>query len=318
MSSRTASIRPRNCACCSGDMEFHTAWAAAMRSASCSNSSSRLSGLPGNMSPYCSMNCSKLGLSSSPRLALLEHLVEGVVGVAHARHLLGGHRRQRVGCALEEGVGHLPAQLLDQFLERCTRLGGDEVVVLERLDATRHVAGLEVQGHAALGGHVAGHLGPPLVPRGAGLLLELVDGGTLVGLNLVELGRQIRPVGRPGRPRPASRPGGGAAASSRSRSPGICSPSARTHTRAQESSQCVVEIAPGQQVVRQAGQQVVEDRGRGIPGCRPTRSSRNGRSPGGLLTPPVQGACARGVLVQPLGQVQALEQELEGTCHEGG
>ncbi len=42
------------------------AWAAAIRSASCSSSSSRFWGFPGNMSPNCSMNCSKLGSMGSP------------------------------------------------------------------------------------------------------------------------------------------------------------------------------------------------------------------------------------------------------------
>ena len=50
-------------------------------------------------------------------LALLEHLVERVVRVAHARHLLGVHVGERVGRPLEEGVGHLAAELLDQLLE---------------------------------------------------------------------------------------------------------------------------------------------------------------------------------------------------------
>ena len=65
-------------------------------------------------------------------LALLEHLVQRVVGVAHPRHLLGVHVGERVGGALEEGVGHLAAQLLDQLLEALAGLGGDEVVVLQR------------------------------------------------------------------------------------------------------------------------------------------------------------------------------------------
>ena len=212
MSSSTASIRLRSCACCSGESEFHTAWAAAMRSASCSSSSSRVDGLPGNMSPNCSMNCSKLGSRSLAPLALLEHLVEGVVGVAHAGHLLGAHRRQRLGRPLEEGVGHLPAQLLDQLLELLAGLGGDEVVVLQGLDPARQVARLQVEGHAALGGHVVGDLGPALVARGRRVLDQARRWRPAPRPRSRRAAPRSRPCARRDRLRPEARPGGGATA----------------------------------------------------------------------------------------------------------
>ena len=106
-------------------------------------------------------------------------------------HLLGAHAGQRVGGAFEEGVGHLAAQLLDQLLEALPGLGGDEVVVLERADAPGRVVGLEVERHAALGGHVAGDLLAALVARGLGLVEQLVDGRPLVLLDVVELAGQL-------------------------------------------------------------------------------------------------------------------------------
>ena len=131
------------------------------------------------------------GIELLPAFALLEHLVEGVVGVPHARHLLGAHARERLGRALEEGVGHLPPELFDELLEALPCLGGDEVVVLQAADAPGRVVGLEVERHAALGGHVVGHLAAPLVARAVRLLHELVDGGALVLLDLVELPREL-------------------------------------------------------------------------------------------------------------------------------
>ena len=127
------------------------------------------------------------GVEVVAALALLEHRVQRVVGVAHARHLLGVHVGERVGGTLEEGVGHLAAQLLDQLLEALAGLGGDEVVVLQAADAPGGVVGLEVERHAPLGGDVVGHLGAPLVARALRLLDQLVDGRTLVLLYLVEL-----------------------------------------------------------------------------------------------------------------------------------
>ena len=102
-------------------------------------------------------------------------------------HLLGVHVGQRVGGALEERVRHLAAQLLHQLLEALAGLGGDEVVVLQAADAPGRVVGLEVERHAPLGGDVVGHLGAALVARAVRLLDQLVDGGALVLLYLVEL-----------------------------------------------------------------------------------------------------------------------------------
>ena len=122
-------------------------------------------------------------------LALFEHAVERVVGVAHALHLLGAHVGERVRGALEERVGHLAPKLLHQLLELLARLGGHEVVVLERADPPRRVVGLEVERHTPLGRDVVGHLAPALVARRAGLLDQVVDGGSLVLFDVVELAR---------------------------------------------------------------------------------------------------------------------------------
>ena len=108
--------------------------------------------------------------------------------------------------------------------------------------------------------------------------------------------------------------------SSRSRSPGICSPSARAHARSQQAAQRVVEVAAGQEVVGQARQQVVGVEVGELLGAVPPRvvvpAVARSSSPTVLLAPAVEGAGARGVLVQPLGQVQALEEELQGAGHE--
>ena len=81
------------------------------------------------------------------------------------------------------------AELLDQLLEPLAGLGGDEVVVLQGADAAGRVVGLEVERHAPLGGDVVGDLAAALVARAVRLLDELVDGGALVLLYLVELAR---------------------------------------------------------------------------------------------------------------------------------
>ena len=114
-------------------------------------------------------------------LALLQHGVQGVVGVAHALHLLAVHAGQRVGGTLEECVRHFAAQFLHQLLEALARLGGHEVVMLQAADAPGGVVGLEVERHAPFGGHVVGHL------RAVRVLDQLVDGGALVLLYRVEL-----------------------------------------------------------------------------------------------------------------------------------
>ncbi len=128
--------------------------------------------------------------------------------------------------------------------------------MLKRLDPPAGVAGLEVEGHAALGGHVTGDLGPPLVARSAGLVFELIDGGALVGDDLVQLGRKLghAPVGiafgqHLGPPlaqllQEIDQPGDLLAVSG-------------AHSRTQEAAQRVVEIATRQEVLGQTGQEVV-------------------------------------------------------------
>ena len=177
-------------------------------------------------------------------------------GVAHARHLLGAHVGERVGRPLEEGLGHFASQLLDQLLEALAGLGGDEVVALERVDAAGRVVGLEVEGHAALGGHVAGDLLAALITRGLGLLDQVVDGGPLVLFDVVELAAQLgqAPVGvalgQHFRPAPAQ-------LLEQVAQTGHLLAVGRLEARAQEAAQRVVEVTAGEQVVGQARQQVV-------------------------------------------------------------
>ncbi len=250
-------------------------------------------------------------------------LVQRVVGVAHALHLLGVHVGQGVGGALEEGVRHFAAQLLHQLLEALARLGRDEVVVLQAADAPGGVVGLEVECHAPLGGHVVGHLGAALVARVVRVLVhELVDGGALVLLNLVELAGEL---------------GHAAVRVALGQHFGPPPPQLVEHVAqarhllavgvaeaaAQQAPQRVVEVAPGQEVVGEPGQQVVGIEVGELLGAVPFRVVVAGAhvrvlSAAGLLAPAVQGAGPGRVLVQPLGQVQPLEEELEGAGHEGG
>ncbi len=196
------------------------------------------------------------GVEVLASLALLEHAVERVVGVAHARHFLGAHVGQRLGGALEERVGHLPPQLLDQLLEALPGFGGHEVVVLQAADAPGRVVGLEVEGHAPLGGHVVGDLLSALVARRVRLLDQLVDGGALVLLDLVELSAQLghAAVGialgqHLGAPAPQLLEQVAQA--------GHLLAVGAAVAAAQQAAQRVVEVAAGQQVVGQAGQEVV-------------------------------------------------------------
>ena len=124
----------------------------------------------------------------------------------------GSIEDKRVGGPLEERVRHLTPELLDQFLELLAGLGRDEVVVLQGLDPPAGVTRLEVQRHAPLRGDVVGDVGPPLVPRGRRFLHQLVDGRPLVRLDLVEPRRDLRHVTVGIALRPATPPGGGAAA----------------------------------------------------------------------------------------------------------
>ena len=64
--------------------------------------------------------------------------------------------------------------------------------MLQGADAPGRVVGLKVERHAPLGGDVVGHFAPALVARAVRLVDELVDGGPLVLLYLVELPCELR------------------------------------------------------------------------------------------------------------------------------
>ena len=261
--------------------------------------------------------------------ALLEHAVEGVVGVPHPRHLLGAHVRQRFGGALEEGLGHLATELVEQGLKALTGFGGDEVVVLEGADTSGGIVGLKVQGHPPLGGHVVGDLPAPLVARRSSLLEQIVDGRPLVTLDLVELAGQ---VGHASVGIAFGQHLGTALAElleqiAQARHVLTVGP---VEPPAQEPPQCVVEVPSRQEVVGESGQQLISvevgEFLRAVPrrvvvsdahprGTPPERSAMTSVT-AVLLPTAVQGARTRGVLVEPLGQVQALEEELQRARHE--
>ncbi len=210
------------------------------------------------------------GVERLAALALLEHLVEGVEGVAQPGQLLGPHRAERLGHPLGVGLGHLLAQLLDQLLEPLPGLGGDEVVALQPAHPAGHVVGEEVEGDPALGGHVVGHLLAPLVARDPRLVHQLVDGRPLLGHHLVE------GLGHPGQlavgvaaleelgPPPAEP----LEELARAEDP---LPALGAHPGAQQPPQGVVEVAAGQHFVGQLGQQVLGVEAESLLGAVPAR-----------------------------------------------
>ena len=163
------------------------AWAAAIWAASCSRSSSRSFGFPGNMSPNFSMNDSNDGSMGSPASRCSIIRLRASKPFPHVGQLLGIGVGQRLGHLVEVGLGHLLAQLLHQLLEVLAGLGGHEFVVLQPPHGAGQVAREQVELHASLGGHLVGHLLAALVARGLGIGLELLDPGTLLGQHLLQL-----------------------------------------------------------------------------------------------------------------------------------
>ena len=80
--------------------------------------------------------------------------------------------------------------------------------------------------------------------------------------------------------------------------------------------QGLVEVAVVEQLVGQLARRCRRRRTRSRPGCHPT--SNSGTGPWRPTLPgPIGGPGAGGVLVEALGQVQALEDELGGAGHRG-
>ena len=128
--------------------------------------------------------------------------------------------------------------------------------MLQAVDAAGGIVGLEVERHATLGGHVVGDLGPALVARVSCLLDQIVDGGALVLLYLVELAGELghAPVGVAlGQHLGAATPQlvEHVAQTRHLLAVGVAEPAP------QQAAQRVVEVTVGQQLVGEAGQQVV-------------------------------------------------------------
>ena len=160
------------------------------------------------------------------------------------------------GRALEERVGHLAPQLFDQLLEALPCLGGHEVVVLQARDAPGGVVGLEVERHAPLGGDVVGDLAAALVTGALRVLDELVDGGPLVLLYLVELAAEL---GHAAVGIALGQHLGAAPAELVEQVPQTRHLVAvgGAEAAAQQAPECVIEVTAGEEVVGEPGQQVV-------------------------------------------------------------
>ena len=124
-------------------------------------------------------------------LAALEHLVEGGHHVLHPGQVLGRHLLHRPAHLLEELVGELLAQPVEQRLEAARRLLRLEVVLLQLADLAGEVVGQEVEPHVAVHRRLPGGLGPALVAGAPGVRLGLahgvVDGVALLVDDVVEL-----------------------------------------------------------------------------------------------------------------------------------
>ena len=96
-------------------------------------------------------------------LALLEHAVERVEGLAHLLQLSGIGVGECVGHLVEVGTGDLFAQTIEELFEVLARLGGHELVLLEAAHHAREVARKEVELHPSFVRHLTGHLFAPLV-----------------------------------------------------------------------------------------------------------------------------------------------------------
>ena len=131
------------------------------------------------------MKPSKSG--SSPRRTLVEHLVELGQHVLHPSHVLGRHRLDGPGHAVDVRVEHLLAEPLDQLVEPPLGLGRGEVVVLELAHHAREVRGQHLQLHVALVGGALRRLGPARVAAGAGVANLPVDLGPLGVDDLAQL-----------------------------------------------------------------------------------------------------------------------------------
>lgn len=174
----------------------------------------------------------------------------------HPAHLLGVEGLQGLRDVLEVGPRHLFAQLLHQLLEVLPGLARDELVVLQAAHPPAQVVGQEVEGEPPLGGHPLGDLGPALVARVPGLLLEVVDGAPL----LVE--DVLQALGHPGHLR-VGVPLGEQLLSAPAQllehvaQPGDLATVGGPHPAPEQPPDGVVEAPPGEQVVGQPGQQVV-------------------------------------------------------------
>ena len=256
------------------------------------------------------MNDSKLGSIGLARLALLDHPVEGVECLAHVLELCRVGIAERLGHLVEVGPGDLLAQPLHQLLEVLAGLGGDELVALQAAHLAGQVVGQQVELHPALGGHLVGDLLAALVAGVAGVGLQLLDAEALLLQHVLQLGGDL-----------------GVGPAEVALLEQLLALHAelveqfaqtldllavgRLPAAVEHALQRLLQVAVGQQVVRQLLQDRVGVVDRRLLGAVPPPVVE----PPGHPRPRYVGAGSGGLLVEALGEVQTLEDELGGTGH---
>ena len=147
----SASIVSWSSARCSGDSDRSSDCIAAIRSASCSTTSSRVAA-PGKKSPcWARKSSTSARLGSSPESRFDEQPVQVLDHRALGGQVLGLHALDRVGEPLAHPVEHAAAQPVDEGVEPLAGRGVHEVVVLEAADPGADVGRQRVEGVEPLG-----------------------------------------------------------------------------------------------------------------------------------------------------------------------
>jgi hypothetical protein len=121
----------------------------------------------------------------------VEHLVEGGEHVLHALHVARGHVLHALGHLVDHLLHELLAQPVEHLLETLLGLARLEVVGAQFAHLAGQVVRHEIESHVALGGHLAGGVGAPLVTTRLRIAHGVLDRVSLLVDDVVELARDL-------------------------------------------------------------------------------------------------------------------------------